>query len=385
MSRRFLLGLLSCFLPTFVWAKALPLQDLHLPPGFSIQLYATGVKDARELALGDNGEVYVGSTDAGKVYAIDPGDSYSGLHKVRVVASGLYQPTGVAFYQGDLYVSEVDRIIKYDHMDEQLAHLPAQAPILVTKALPYQKDTGSGERYLRHGWKFIRFSPEGQLFIAVGSPCDNCISKDSRFGTIMEMKPMDAEPKIYATGVRNSVGFDWDPLTQKFWFTDNGRDKLGDNIPPDKLLYDPVPGLNFGFPYYLGLDANGKPMPDPTYGHLRSPKGITWPALQLPAHVAILGMSFYTGKMFPPTYDNQIIAAEHGSWDRSTKVGYQLILIKINGDKALGWQPFVTGWEKNERYWGRPVADIVLPDGSLLVSDDYAGVVYRISYKASQG
>jgi len=373
---RILAAVFVFIFPSLIFAKELPLQTLKLPPGFAINLYASPVNDARGLALGDKGVVFVG-TKADKVYAILPEQDANGLHKVVTIASGLNQPNGVAFYKGALYVAEIDRIIKYPDIIQHLTDPPK--PELVTKDVPVK--VAGGRYQTQHAWKTIAFSPNGKLYMAVGVPCDACLPEDKRFGTIMRMQPDGSNREIYASGVRNSVGFAWDPVADKFWFTDNGRDWMGDNRPPDKLEYAPVKGLFFGFPYYHGLDQNGKPISDPKFGKLRSPDGITWPIYQLPAHVAVLGMTFYTGKMFPAAYHNQIILAEHGSWNSSKKVGYRLTIITLNKQRQpISYQPFVTGWEKDESAWGRPVATLVMPDGSLLVSDDYAGVIYRITY-----
>ncbi len=377
-SKKYLLGLLvSTFSSTLYAQNPLPLDQLQMPPGFHIEIFAEGIKDARKLALGDNGTVFVGSTDASKVYAIVPNNNSPHGHEVKVIASGLYQPQGVAFFQGNLYVAEADRIIRYDNIEQRLNNPPS--PFLVNNNFPLTKTQGE-ERYQRHGWKSLRVGPDHKLYVAIGAPCDSCLPKNKLDGTIVRMDRDGENLEIYAKGVRNSVGFDWDPINQKFWFTDNGRDKMGDEIPPDKLCYAPVSGLDFGFPYYHGKNKNGKHIPDPEFGKLKSAKGITWPAMNLPAHVAVLGMTFYTGNMFPAKYKNQIIIAEHGSWDRSTKIGYRLSLVKIKNNKALSYTPFITGWEKNEKNWGRPVEPLVMPDGSLLISDDYAGVIYRITY-----
>lgn len=238
-----------------------------------MSLYAPSLDNVRGLALGDNGTVFVG-TNKNKVYAILPDKSADGLHKVITLASGLNQPNGVAFYKGALYVAEIDRIIKFPDIEAHLNNPPK--PELVTKNVPLKLEkNATGHYQAKHAWKTIGFSPDGELYMAVGAPCDSCLPPDKSFGTIMRMKPDGSHMEIYANGVRNSVGFAWDPVTDKFWFTDNGRDWMGDNSPPDKLEFAPVKGLFFGFPYYHGLDAQGQPIPDPEYGKLRSPAGIT--------------------------------------------------------------------------------------------------------------
>jgi glucose/arabinose dehydrogenase len=360
---------------TALFAKAdIPLNKLQLPAGFHIEIFADHLKTARDMALGDKGTVFIGSrTDA--VYAVIPSKNSPSGRKVKVLLSGLNQPQGVAFYKGDLYVAEVHRIVRYDNIEQHLDNPPS--PHVISENFP----PVTSSAYPFHVWKTIHFGPDGKLYVAIGALCNSCIPNDERAGTIMQMNPDGSDAKIYAKGVRNSVGFDWDPATHQLWFTDNGRDDMGDNTPPDKLNYAPTPGLDFGFPYYHGKDVNGQPIADPIYGQTRMPEGITWPAMGLPAHVAALGMVFYDGKMFPAKYRNQIFIAEHGSWNRSTKVGYRVSLVNVKNNKAISYQPFITGWEKGGKYWGRPAALLVMPDGSLLVSDDDAGVIYRVTYR----
>ncbi|EKD77282.1 MAG: hypothetical protein ACD_42C00398G0002 [uncultured bacterium] len=225
-----------------------------------------------------------------------------------------------------------------------------------------------------HGWRYIGVGPDHWLYIAIGAPCNVCESK-LPYATISRIKLNGKDFEVYAEGVRNSVGFDWDPVTKKLWFTDNGRDWMGDELPPDKLNNAPHAGMNFGFPYFYGDNK-----PDPEFGKMRSAKEMTPPAFELEAHVASLGMRFYTGKMFPSQYHNQIFIAEHGSWNRSKKIGYRVVMITLKNDKPVSQKIVVSGWLQGDKYWGRPVDLLVMPDGSLLVSDDYAGVVYRISY-----
>ena len=360
---RYLGYLVPICLLAFSCANALPLDQLKLPPGFSIKVYAH-VPNAREMTLGQNGIVYVGSRGGGDVYAVIPNRARTHAKQVKVIASGLNMPNGVAFYKDDLYVAEVSRILRYRQITTHLKHPVAQ---VVTDKLP---------KKAHHGWRFIRFGPDGWLYMGIGAPCNVCISKDPRFATIMRMRPDGQQMQIVAKGVRNSVGFDWSPLTHELWFTDNGRDWLGDNLPPDELNHAPHKGMNFGFPYFYGNNV-----PDPKYGKLRSAKGMTPPVKALGPHVAALGMTFYTGKMFPANYRNQIIIAEHGSWNRSQKIGYRLMLVRLKGNNAISYQSFVTGWLQGQKNWGRPVDVLVMPDGSLLVSDDYAGILYRITYK----
>lgn len=360
---RIVFFLLCLCLTTMSYAEDVPLHLLKLPPGFKIDIYAE-VPKAREMALGPNGVVFVGSLGE-KVYAVIPDKSSKYGTRVVTVATDLNTPNGVAFHQGALYVGEIDKISRIDDIEKNLQQ--PFTPKVISQNLPKEK---------WHGPRFIAFGPDNKLYIGVGVPCNVCLPEDKRFGTIMRMNADGSESEIYAKGIRNSVGFDWDPLTQELWFTDNGRDLLGDNTPPDKLSRAPQKGMDFGFPYF-----NGKGLPDPEYGKLKPNLAFTPPLLELPAHVAALGMSFYTGKLFPASYHNQIFIAQHGSWNRSKKVGYQVIAVKRNGNQVISATPFVTGWLQGEKTLGRPVDTLVMPDGALLISDDYAGLIYRVYYQ----
>jgi glucose/arabinose dehydrogenase len=342
---------------------ALPLETIKLPPGFAIELYAR-IDNPRAMALGAQGTLFVGSMQAGKVYAIraKPGAEPA----VMTLASGLKLPVGVAFRNGALYVSSVDRILRYDDIEQKLTAPPA--PVVVSDKFP--KDT-------HHGWKFIGFGPDGKLYVPVGAPCNICEPDPDRYANIMRMNADGSALEVYARGVRNSVGFDWDPRTRELWFTDNGRDALGDDVPPDELNHAPAAGMHFGYPY-----CHGGTIADPEYGKRRACKEFAPPAQNLGPHVASLGMRFYTGSQFPPEYRNQIFIAEHGSWNRGKKIGYRITVVRVENGKAAAYEPFATGWLQGERVWGRPADVLMLPDGSLLVSDDYAGAIYRITYDA---
>ncbi len=342
-------------------SNALPLETIKLPPGFSIELLAR-VENARGMALGARGTLFVGSMQAGKVYAVRMRPD--ALPEVTTIASGLRLPVGVAFRDGALYVSAVDRILRFDDIEGKLAQPPA--PHVVSDRFP-------GDTH--HGWKFIAFGPDGKLYVPVGAPCNICEPDSNRYAIIMRMNADGSGAEVYARGIRNSVGFDWDPKTHDLWFTDNGRDWLGDDAPPDELNHAPTPGLHFGYPY-----CHGGTIADPEYGHRRPCKDFVAPAQNLGPHVASLGMRFYTGTQFPPEYRNQIFIAEHGSWNRSTKIGYRISLVRIENGRAIAYEPFASGWLQGEKVWGRPADVLVMPDGSLLVSDDYAGAIYRISY-----
>ncbi len=350
----------------FFWAAGCQaksrLGEIRLPPGFSIALYAE-VPNARSMTLGEKGILYVG-TRTGEVYAVLPEETAGGTHRVVRIAQGLHRPNGVAYREGSLYVAEVSRILRYDGIGSRLSDPPE--PAVVNDGFP--KDE-------HHGWKFIRFGPDGMLYVPVGAPCNICEKADSRYASILRMRPDGTGIEIFASGVRNTVGFDWNPATKELWFTDNGRDMLGDDIPPDELNRAPRKGLHFGFPY-----LHGKGLPDPEFGKRGGDRPFTPPERELPAHVASLGMRFYTGPMFPREYRGQIFIAEHGSWNRSTPTGYRVTLVRLAGGRAAGYETFAEGWLQGGEAWGRPVDVQAMPDGSLLVSDDKAGLIYRITY-----
>ncbi|MFO3387660.1 PQQ-dependent sugar dehydrogenase [Legionella pneumophila serogroup 1] len=345
--------------------QALPLHLLKYPPGFSVSIYAAPVSDAREMALGSKDMVFVGSRSAGKVYAVIPDKKNSHGTRVLTIASGLNMPNGVAFHKGALYVAEIGRILRFDNIESNLNNPPE--PVVVTTKLPKEK---------AHGWRFISFGPDDKLYIGIGAPCNVCLMEDTRYATIMRMNADEQDLEIYAKGIRNTVGFDWDPVHHNLWFTDNGRDWLGDDLPPDELNVAPRKGMDFGFPY-----CYGKSTADPVYGKTHSCSEFTPAVFEFPAHVAPLGMSFYTGKLFPPNYWGQIFISEHGSWNRSHKIGYQVTTVKIKNNHVTEVKPFISGWLQGEKAWGRPVDTLVMPDGSLLISDDYANVIYRVSYQ----
>lgn len=340
-------------------------RRIQLPPGFRIELYATGVPNARSLTLGAGGTVFVGSRRAGKVYALVENEQRDKAAEVITIARGLDTPNGVAFHDGSLYVAEVSRVLRYDGIEARLKN-PA-APVVVSSALPQTKG---------HEWRFLGFGPDGWLYVGVGAPCNVCASSDQRVASILRMHADGSGMEVYAQGVRNSVGFDWQAGSQEMWFTDNGRDNLGDDVPPDELNYAPRAGMNFGFPY-----CHGKDISDPEFGREHSCAEFVGPAWSLPAHVAAVGMRFYGGGMFPSEYRGGIFIAEHGSWNRSVPIGYRVSRVVVDGDRAVKYEVFAQGWLAGGVHWGRPVDVLVMPDGALLVSDDYAGAVYRISYQ----
>lgn len=354
--------LLTLLLTASVCAAELPLDKIQLPPGFSIELLAR-VPNAREMALGDDRLLFIGSMAEGKVYALELNDRYQ-AGKLHVVARGLRMPVGVAWRNGSLYVSAVNRILRFDAIASRLDDPPA--PVTVRDDFPNET---------AHGWKFIAFGPDGWLYVPVGAPCNICAPDPDRYGIIMRMEADGSRLETFARGIRNSVGFDWHPVTHQLWFTDNGRDQLGDDQPPDELNRAPKAGLNFGYPY-----CHGGTIADPEFGGAHACAEFTPPVQNLGPHVAALGMRFYTGSQFPAEYRDAIFIAEHGSWNRSHKIGYRISVVKLEGDKAVSYAPFASGWLQGESAWGRPADVLVLPDGSLLVSDDHAGAIYRIRY-----
>lgn len=341
------------------------LDKIKLPPGFRIDLYTDRVPGARSMALGPGGTLFVSTRNEGKVYAVLDGKVDREEKEVLTLAKGLYMPNGVAFRGGDLYVAEGDSVLRFADIEAHLKDV--KAPLVVNDSFPSDR---------HHGWKYIAFGPDGMLYVPVGAPCNVCERSDGPYATIMRMRPDGTRLEIFARGIRNSVGFDWHPDTGELWFTNNGRDLMGDDIPPDTLHRAPVKGLHFGFPYCHGGD-----IPDPEYGSKRRCEEFTPPAQKLGPHVASLGMKFYTGKMFPAQYKNQIFIAEHGSWNRSVPIGYRITLVRLKGNRAVSYEVFASGWLQGGKAWGRPVDVLIMPDGAMLVSDDRAGAIYRISYR----
>ena len=355
----------ACIAAPVAGQTALPLDRISLPPGFKIEVLAR-LDNPREMVLGSDGTLFAGSMRAGNVYAIklQPGTPA----RVTTVASGLNRPIGVAFRDGALYVTATDRVLRFDDIEHRLDAPPT--PILVSKAFP----NSAG-----HGGKFIAFGPDGKLYVPSGAPCNICEPDSDRYANLMRMNPDGSALEVFARGIRNTVGFDWDPDTHEIWFTDNGRDMLGDDAPPDELNHAARAGMNFGYPF-----CHGGTITDPEFGSKHSCAEFAPPAQNLGPHVASLGMRFYTGAQFPAAYRKQIFIAEHGSWNRSRKIGYRVSVVRIEGGKAVSYQPFATGWLQGEQVWGRPADVLVMPDGSLLVSDDFAGAIYRISYDGTR-
>ena len=355
---------------------------ITLPPGFSIDVYVEGLSNPRSMALGPNGTLFVGtrgapqniarggSADAGQVYAVLDRDNDHKADEVITIDAGLNTPNGVAFRDGSLYVAEINRILRYDGIESRLDDPPE--PVVVNGTFPTD---------WMHGWKFIAFGPDGKLYVPVGAPCNVCDRADEepRYASITRMNPDGSDLEVFASGIRNSVGFDWHPETNELWLTSNGRDGLGDETPPDVLNRANRQGLHFGFPYCHAGDVA-----DPQFGEARPCSEFAPPALDLGPHVAALGMRFYTGDMFPERYRNQIFIAEHGSWNRSPAAGhtgYRVTVVHLDGNRPVEYEVFAEGWLQDDNTaWGRPVDVLEMPDGALLLADDGAGVIYRISY-----
>ena len=343
-------------------AAEIPLDKIKLPPGFEISLYASGLPNARSMAFGKNGTLFVGTRFVGNVYAVVEKD---GKRETKVIAKGLHRSNGVAFKNGALYVAELSRIIRFDNIEANLDNPPK--PVVVFDALP--KDEA-------HGWKFMTLGPDGWLYFQIGAP-GNILIPPATHAQIVRVDPENGVLETVATGVRNSVGMDFHPVTKQLWFTNNGRDWIDENMPNDTLHHVTRKGMNFGYPFCHQGDFL-----DPEFGKGRSCKEFDAPDMKLGPHVAALGMRFYTGTQFPAAYKNNIFIAEHGSWNRVKKTGYNIsrVVLDANG-KALKVEEFATGFLQGETFWGRPADVQMMKDGSLLVSDDVAGAIYRISYK----
>ncbi len=353
-------GHLAGLLPS----AAAEVGDLTLPPGFRIAVYAAEVPNARQMARGPDGIVFVGSRSEGTVYAVVDRDGDDRADAVHVLAKGLNNPSGVAFRDGTLYVAAVNRVLRFRDVARDLTRPPD--PEVVSDAFPTDA---------HHGWKFIAFGPDGRLYVPVGAPCNACATSGLH-ATITRLDLDGGRPEIVARGVRNTVGFDFQPETGELWFTDNGRDWLGDEAPPDELNRLTRSGQHFGFPFCHGADIR-----DPEHNAGRACEQFTPPARGLDPHVAALGMRFYTGHTFPAKYRGGVFIAEHGSWNRSKPIGYRVTYVKIEGGRATSYEPFAEGWLKGSVASGRPADVLVMPDGALLVSDDKAGRIYRISYE----
>ena len=341
--------------------EKLALGQLKLPKGFKIDVYASGIANARSLRLGDKGTVFVSNRVLDKVYAVVDKD---GKRETKVIASGLDRPNGLAFLNGTLYIGEGTKISKLERIEDNLDNPPK--PVVIYDDLPNHQS---------HGWKFIAIGPDNKLYLDVGAPCNICIPPEEN-AQIRRINLDGSGAEVYARGVRQSVGFDWHPVTKELYFTDNGRDWLSEDLPEDELNRVTQAGQHFGFPY-----CHQGNFTDREVGWGRSCEEFVKPVALLGPHSAALGMRFYTGKMFPESYRNAIFIARHGSWNKTKKIGGDVVVAKLNKDGTVkSVEPFITGFLQNNEYWGRPVDVHIMKDGSLLISDDYAGAVYRVTY-----
>ena len=350
------------------------LEKIVLPEGFEIKIYADDVENARSMAISPSGTIFVGNRNEDNVFALKDTDGDHIIDKKYLITNKLKNmPNGVAFHDGDLYVAEVNKIWKFENIEENLSYADKfdeylEEPILISDDFPSDR---------HHGWKYISFGPDGKLYVPVGAPCNICESRDEIYASITRMNPDGSNKEIYVKGVRNTVGFTWHPETKQLWFTDNGRDMLGDNIPPCELNKVTGKDQHFGYPYCHGSDIG-----DPEFGGEYSCSDFVMPVQNLGPHVAPLGLKFYTGKMFPDEYKGDIFIAEHGSWNRSKKIGYRISRVKIENNKSVGYETFIYGWldDDEQEAWGRPVDILILEDGSMLISDDKANAIYRVTY-----
>ncbi len=347
-------------------SSSLPLDKIRLPEGFAIDVYAEGVTNARSMVLTPGGTLFVGTRDKGQVYALRDTNNDYYADVMHVIAKGLKMPNGVAFRDGSLYVAEVSRILRFDDIEQRLDNPPA--PVVVYDQYP--TDT-------HHGWKYIAFGPDGKLYVPVGAPCNICEKENPVYASITRINADGSGMEVVQRGIRNTVGFTWHPQTGDLWFSDNGRDWMGDDMPACEINHAPRDGMHFGYPYCHQGD-----LPDPEFGSKGPCSDYVAPVQKLGAHTAPLGVEFYVGKQFPRAYRNRLFVAEHGSWNRSKKIGYRVMMLELEGGKAVSYTPFAEGWldEEKDDVFGRPVDVELMPDGSMLVSDDYADVIYRIRY-----
>ncbi len=352
--------------------SSLPLDRLNLPEGFAIEVYADGLDGARSMTMGSDGTLFVGTRNEKTVYAVQDLDKDYKADHIKVLDSTLEVPNGVAFRNGSLYVAEVGRLLRYDNIESQLDNPPS--PVVVYDDYPTE---------FHHGWKYIAFGPDDKLYVPVGAPCNICDSTvaDKRYASITRMDIDGRNREIYAHGVRNTVGFTWHPETKELWFTDNGRDMMGDDIPPCELNRVAEAGQHFGYPF-----CHGGTIPDPEFGKQRPCSDFVPPVQQMGAHTAPLAVKFYRGEMFPKEYQNYAFVAEHGSWNRSKKVGYRISLVELNGNESVGYTTFIDGWldDETQEQFGRPVDILFLDDGSMLISDDYGDAIYRVTYSGDK-
>jgi glucose/arabinose dehydrogenase len=339
----------------------IPVDKIKVPAGFKVSLWAHGISNAREMVWGDKGTLFVSSRVVGNVYAlVDKGDA----REVKVIAKGLNMPNGIAFKNGTLYIAEVSRITKMVGIEDKLDNPPVME--VVYDILP---------RDLPHGWKHLAFGPDGKLYFNIGAPCNICVPPDTH-ANISRVNPDGSGFEYVAHGVRNSVGFDWHPITKRLYFATHARDWMGEDSPSDRFDVVTRKGQHFGYPFCHAGD-----MLDPEFGKGKSCNDYVKPLLKTGPHVAGNGVEFYTGSMFPAEYQNRAFLAQRGSWNRSKKVGFRVMMVTIDAKGGVAkYEPFAEGWRQGEDIWGRPVYTRTMKDGSLLIADDYAGAIYRVSY-----
>lgn len=349
--------------------SSLPLERLNLPKGFKIDTYAEGVEGARSMAMGADGTLFVGTRNENTVYALKDTDGDYKVDEMHIIADSLEQPNGIAYKDGDLYVAAVSKLFKFPNIEESLESPPT--PELIYDDYPTE---------FHHGWKYIAFGPDDKLYVPVGAPCNICDSAqvDKRYASITRMDADGSNREIVAHGIRNTVGFTWHPDTGQLWFTDNNRDMMGDDLPPGELNRITEMGQHFGYPF-----CHAGTIPDPEFGSQRPCSDFVPPVQQLGPHVAALGIKFDTGSMFPAEYKGHAFLAEHGSWNRSKKIGYRITLVKLDGNEAVSYEPFIDGWldDESQEAFGRPVDLLFMEDGSLLISDDEGNAIYRVTYE----
>jgi len=354
---------------TVTSSDRIPLDKIKVPPGFKVELWASGAPGARMMTRAENGTVFVGTRAIGRVYAISDA---GGKREVKVLASGLTQPNGVVVKNGSLYVAAINQVFRYDNVEKMVDAYATKAaqPVDMTKAFDLPT-------YGHHGWKFLAVGPDNKLYIPVGAPCNIC-EPPATNAQIRRYNLDGSGMEVVARGVRNSVGFDFHPQTGELWFTDNGRDWAGEDGPQDELNRVSKVGLNFGFPY-----CHAQGIVDPEIKKPNACDGVTMPVTLMGPHAAVLGMRFYSGSMFPDEYRNSILVARHGSWNRTQKTGYDVVRVTATPDgKNVLVTPFLTGFldQAGNTFWGRPTDVMLMPDGSVLVSDEQMGAIYRVTY-----
>jgi len=346
-------------------AADIPVGKFKVPAGFKVELWATGIPGGREIAEGDGGKFYVGTRGIGRVYEVtDKG----GERTSRVLIDKLSQPSGVAYKDGTLFVASTDKVLRFDGISTK----PDVTPVDVTAAFQLPAD------HVHHHWKYLRFGPDGKLYMPIGAPCNICEVKTADHATIRRYNPDGSGMEVVATGVRNSHGLDWHPVTKELWFSNHGRDWMGDDTPNDTLHRMSKVGLNFGFPH-----CHQGNVPDPDVKKDNACAGVEKPVALMGPHAAVMGVQFYTGSMFPAEYKNVAFVARKGSWNRTAKIGFDVVTVRSAADgQGAKIEPFMTGFldPATQEFFGRPTFFHQMKDGSLLVSDEQVGAIYRVSY-----